>query len=122
MRKLAVAAVVAALAQAAPAGGEPQGTPAPKPAPVCLLTYMIETTKIVDPQTILFYMRDRKIWKNTLPYRCPGLAFNGFVYVTSVDEICGNMQRIRVLQSGEICELGPFTPYTPPAAPSPAHH
>ncbi len=49
------------------------------------------------------------MWRNTLKNPCPGLRFNGFVYTIRGDQVCGNMQTIRVLQTQEICMLGPFT-------------
>lgn len=88
---------------------------APHPPPVCLEVSRIDHTHVVDPRTILFYMRGGAIWKNTLPAACPDLIFNGFAFATSIDEICSNMQSFRVLYSGEVCMLGTFTPYTPAA-------
>jgi hypothetical protein len=81
---------------------------------VCLPTYMIDRTTIPDDSTILFHMRDGKVWKNSLPYPCVGLKIqNGFAYVTSIDEICSNLQTIRVLREQTVCMLGAFTPFEP---------
>jgi hypothetical protein len=106
-----------------------QNTPTPdaaKPHQVCIrpfdtATGSIDHTKVVDPQTVLFYMRDGKIWKNTLRGPCPGLEFHGFSFVTHYDEICSNAVSIQVIQTGQICQLGYFTPYTP-APETPAAH
>ncbi len=111
MKMLAVAATIAALtvSQALAQPGAPPSYSG-KPGPVCLYPYMIDHTHVVDPRTILFYMRDGKVWRNTMKTGCRGLMFHGFVYVTHFDELCSNMQSIRVIKTGEVCVLGTFTP------------
>ena len=102
---IAVASLMApfaALAAAAPPGN------------VCIRTLDIDHTKAPDNRTILFYMKDGKVWSATLTSYCPELVFNGFVYgPTPPDNICGNMQTIRVIRTGAICEMGPLVPETP---------
>jgi hypothetical protein len=88
-------------------------------APVCLgpvdmRTGSIDHTHVVDPQTILFYMRDGRVWKNSLKSPCPSLRFHGFRLRTGQEEVCSNAQSIQVLDTGEVCLLGEFTPFTPP--------
>jgi hypothetical protein len=107
-----------ASAQAQPAANSP--TDSGRGAPVCIRPFdaprgNLDHTHVVDRQTILFYMRDGKVWKNTLRTPCMGLLFHGFEFVTHQDEVCSNAQSIRVITTGEVCQLGPFTPYTPPA-------
>jgi hypothetical protein len=78
---------------------------------VCLYTYLIDSTDTPDESTIVFHMKDGKTWANKLPRRCPGLRFHGFSYVVrGNNEICGNLQSIRVLETGNVCLLGPFVP------------
>jgi hypothetical protein len=102
MRTLLV--LPALLALAAPAAAPP----------VCIRTLDIDHTKAPDNRTILFYMKDGKVWSTTLVSYCPELSFNGFVYgPTPPDNICGNMQTIRVIRSGAVCEMGPLVPVTP---------
>lgn len=85
-------------------------------APTCLYTYQIDHTKVVDSQTIDFRMRDGTVYRNVLQHKCTGLRFNGFVYRVQTDQICDNLQSIRVLQTNDICLLGAFTKLpTPPA-------
>ena len=85
-------------------------------APTCLYTYLIDRTKVVDAQTIDFRMRDGTVYRNVLQHKCTGLRFNGFVYRVQTDQICDNLQSIRVLQTNDICLLGAFTKLpTPPA-------
>lgn len=81
---------------------------------VCLWSRMIDHTKVVDTRTILFYMRNGKIWKNTLQSACPDLKYFGYVMVQRDSQICSNMQPITVIQTHEPCMLGTFEPYTPP--------
>jgi hypothetical protein len=76
---------------------------------VCLWAHNIDHTKIADPSTILFYMRDGKVWQNNLPVPCPALKMHGFVMIGHDEEFCGNAQGIHVLESGEVCRLGGFT-------------
>lgn len=119
MRTFAVASVLAAFV-AVPVVAQPAPTPAPTTGvgPVCLHPFSTPTdtinhTHVLDPQHVLFYMRDGKVWLNTLKGRCPGLMFHGFSFVTPEDDVCANSTPIKVIESGETCTLGPFTPYVP---------
>jgi hypothetical protein len=105
---------------ASPAIAQPALPPAATTGvgPVCLRPFdspqdILNHTHVLDPQHVLFYMHDGRVWLNTLKGRCPGLMFHGFSFVTPEDEICANSTPIRVLESGETCSLGPFTPYAP---------
>lgn len=120
MKIVAVAAVVAFATVQTAVAQTPAAATTRNGVPVCLESEFIDHTRTVDPKTILFYMRDGKIWQNTLPYPCPGLMFYGFVDVVRDNQICSNMQSIRVLVTHDVCTLGTFTPYTPP--PKPAGH
>jgi hypothetical protein len=85
---------------------------------VCIQAPFVDHTTVLSDTEILFYMKDRKIWKNTLPRACQGLKFEkGFSQVLHGDTICSNMHTIRVLNTGTPCNLGEFTPYTPPPKP-----
>ena len=57
---------------------------------VCLWTYMIDHTHVVNPRTVLFYTRDGHVWRNDLKSPCPGLDFHGFSFVSRSDQICSN--------------------------------
>jgi hypothetical protein len=114
MKKSLAAAWLLAAVGVAPALAQ---TGAPPQAPVCLQTFLIDHTHVVDPKTILFYMRDGTVWRNALIGTCPGLMFNGFVYVTPENDICAKQQSIRVLVTRDVCMLGEFTRYVRPAAP-----
>lgn len=84
--------------------------------PICLSIVRIDHTEVPNNRTILFYMQGGKIWKNTLPYTCPGLRLGAFSYspTPSGNEICENVQMIKAVESGVVCGLGSFEPYTPP--------
>jgi hypothetical protein len=89
-----------------------------KASPVCLETFRIDHTSVVDSKNILFHMKDGKVWHNALKNSCPALNFHGFVMdVHGADTVCSNQQAIKVLDSGQVCMLGEFTPYAPPPKP-----
>lgn len=84
----------------------------------CLPLTQISDTNVIDNKTILFKMNNGKIYRNVLPYSCPGLGFNqSFAYKTSLSVLC-DLDTITVLESdnrlGATCGLGKFEPYTPP--------
>ncbi|HEX3653843.1 MAG TPA: hypothetical protein VHU18_13570 [Rhizomicrobium sp.] len=86
----------------------------------CIRTTLIDRTKTPDDRTILFIMKNGAVYQSTLPTSCPELSFNGFSYVaTPPDQICGNLQSIRVIRTGSVCLLGPLVQITPKAAPNP---
>jgi hypothetical protein len=85
-------------------------------ASVCLSTRNItSTTPRDDGAAITFKMRDGSVWRNDLHGRCPDLRFDGFEWTIRNPDgsVCDNEQTIRVLRSGEICQLGKFTQITP---------
>ena len=113
--RTALAALLILIAGASSAGAQP----APK-TNVCLKTYLIDHTKAPNDRTIIFTMKNGAVYQSTLPTVCPQLSFNGFSYVaTPPDQICGNLQSIRVIRTGSVCLLGPLVQITPKAAPNP---
>ena len=86
--------------------------PAMAASTVCLQTNLIDRTTVVNPKTILFRMKDGKVWRSDMRTACISLKFYGFAYVTHDDQICGGSQSIRVLNTNEVCVLGKFTPET----------
>lgn len=104
----ALATALAGTALAQPATVMGSGT-------VCLKTILVDHTKIQDAHTVLYFMKDGSAWQSNLKEACTTLPHNGYIYMpTPPDNICGGLQMIRVIQTKEVCELGPFTPYTPP--------
>lgn len=110
-----VALIVAAGATHAPRAQ----AQAPNVAQACVYRPNIDHTRVLDDRTILFFMRDRAIYQNTLKDQCYSLkSVNRFAYgEASLHRICaGNW--ISVIQSvtpGAIsqnnsCRLGAFVP------------
>jgi hypothetical protein len=104
--------LISALALAALTGGVAlaQAPSATSLRPLCLWTYTIEGTTVVNPSTILFHTRDGRTYVNTLKAPCPGLMLHGFVYLTHSSEICSNAVPISVIETHQACALGVFEP------------
>lgn len=99
-----VVATPAAFAQSAPSG------------PVCIRTELIDHSRVKDDRTILFTMRDKKVWAAKLLGHCTDLRSNGFAYEPAQpSQICANLQTIHVLRTGAACMIGPIEPYAPPS-------
>ncbi len=99
---------------------EDESTSSAKPegAENCVSLQSIRKTRIVDDQTIIFYMRGGDVFVNSLPRRCPGLKRAGaYSYATSLSRLC-NTDIIRVLETfgsafprpAAACGLGFFSP------------
>jgi hypothetical protein len=89
-------------------------TPAQQAGQVCLSLREIQRTETPDDRTILFHMRDGKVWRNTLKQNCPMLRTSPYAQVLqNGDMVCANQQFIHVLQTGNTCTLGEFTPLAP---------
>lgn len=83
----------------------------------CIRTRSIRRTRVIDDSTIAFYMRNREVYLNLLPSRCPQLARNDrFAYesrggrLCSIDTITVLIQFAGRLESGFTCRLGEFHP------------
>lgn len=85
----------------------------------CIIASRIRSTKIVDDETILFYLGGSRVYQNVLPGECPRLKVNGrFAYeihssrlcfidtITVLDRFGGSFSR------GFTCRLGKFLPIT----------
>ena len=87
--------------------------------PVCLEINRIDHTEVLNDHQILFYMNGKKVWLNTLSNRCTTLTRqDGFAWDSSIPKYCENVELIRVLRSGQVCQLGAFTPYEKQPKPS----
>jgi len=83
----------------------------------CVDLKSIDHSHIVEDGFILFYMRNKKIYLNALPYTCPGLkSADTFMYRLSIQQLC-NVDVITVLyrmaggfSPGPSCGLGLFYP------------
>lgn len=83
----------------------------------CVSLARIDRTRIVNDQTILFYMLGPDVYVNYLPRRCNGLKrADAFSYATSLSQLC-HLDVIRGLRNfgGQLsptvaCGLGKFVP------------
>ena len=107
-----LAAALASILGAIPAFADPQSSSAdPDVAgPRCVRVVQIDHTQVLDNKTILFHLTGGRVLRNTLIDDCFGLRLStrGFTYLALNDEVCGNLQSIRVNDTGTICQLGPF--------------
>ena len=72
---------------------------------------VVSTTPSNDGRQLTFRLRDGRVLVNHLKGICNDLRFNGFVWVLhGTNDICEDMQTLRVLQSGQTCVLGKFEP------------
>jgi hypothetical protein len=92
----------------------------PAYANICLNSRDIVSATSKDGRVMVFTMRDGRVLRNHLQGVCPDLRFNGFVWVLhGNDDVCENMQSLRVLKSGQVCQLGKFEPPAPPKPAAP---
>ncbi len=78
---------------------------------ICLNVTEIRSSQAVDNRTIIYRMKDGKVWRNTLAAPCPELvSFSAGAYSQELhtDYLCANTQQI-TLKSGMVCQLGEFT-------------
>jgi hypothetical protein len=111
------AALLIGAAPAAPQKHEvPAATPAGK-AVDCISTSSIRSTHVRSDKVIDFVVAGGKIYRNELPYACPGLGFEErFLHKTSTSQYC-SVDTITVLRTGGMiegatCGLGDFQPVT----------
>lgn len=86
----------------------------------CVNTSSIDRTRVLDDRTILFFMRGRRVYRNYLPRKCPGLEREQrIMYKTQGSRLC-DIDTITVLEEwggrltpGFTCPLGAFIPITP---------
>ena len=101
-----VAAVAALTASAAPALA----------AATCIDTRDIKESHEVDKgKALIFTMKNGTVYRNDLKGACPDLQFNGYVWVVRNpnNTVCDNMTTIRVIRSGDICQIGEFVKQVP---------
>jgi hypothetical protein len=115
MRKLALALPLVLAA----ADRVPEATPAGKPQS-CIPLNFIRESRVRSDSVIDFVMRDRRVYRVTLPQGCPSLGFEQrFAYQTSLSQLCSTDIITVLYQSGPTrgasCGLAPFQPVTLPA-------
>lgn len=85
----------------------------------CVRVQSIDQIDIVDSDTMVFRMRGDEVYRNELPYNCPGLhQGDTLMYRTTVGQLC-SVDVITVLEDwgfgfapGASCGLGMFHPIT----------
>ena len=119
MRRLFAVALPTA---AAPTSARDRGLDVPPatsagPARTCLSLASIEETLVRSDRVIDFRTIGRRLYRVTLPQRCPGLGSERrFSYATSIGQLCAQ-DLITVLyvsgpMRGASCGLAPFQPVT----------
>lgn len=82
----------------------------------CIRLIRISSSRVIDDNHILFIMKGKKAYLNTLPRRCSRLGFEkSFSYKVSLNQLC-NVDIITVFDStggiqGPSCGLGKFVEY-----------
>jgi hypothetical protein len=117
--------LVASLAALSACASDPDRVPSsqrtwvPQGEPVsCITTRNIRSIHVVDDQTINFVMSSTRMFRNDLPNRCPGLAFNRAIKHNSrTSQLC-NVDTFTVIQGGGMprgatCGFGRFQPMVP---------
>jgi hypothetical protein len=94
----------------APQTMEVAATPGSPGSNVCLNVQDIRNTETPNDRTIVFYMRNGMVWRNTLKSVCPMLSVSPYTQKLQTDLVCANRQFIHVTMTGIDCVLGDFTP------------
>ncbi|HLY54393.1 MAG TPA: hypothetical protein VKS60_02480 [Stellaceae bacterium] len=113
--QIALALSIMLPALATTASADPAG-------PTCIRVRDIRSTSTPDDRTIIYWMKDGTKLASKLDSACIGLSFSGWVYAPDQNEmVCSNVQKIKLLQTNSLCQLGPFTPVAA-ATPAAASH
>lgn len=115
-RLLAVLPLLAAASAFGQDGDEDEGAFDRTPEN-CIIVSRIDETDAIDDQNIIFRMRGDRVYRNTLPRKCPGLAReNRIAYSTAAARLC-SIDTITVIEDfgvglrpGFTCRLGEFVP------------
>lgn len=91
-------------------------------ASTCLRLRDIQDASSKDGKNLVVTMRDGTVYNNRLQGVCSQLKFEGFVWVAHNDEVCDRENTIRVLNGGQVCQLGVFTPVPKKTVMPPAPH
>ena len=126
--RITVAACLLSLAAGVPViAQDGEDAPFDRTPEDCILSSSIDQTDAVDDQNLLFYMRNRGVYRNTLPRECPGLERNNrFSYklqgsrrlcstdmITVLEDSFGGFSGPVPFREGFTCRLGAFVPLSP---------
>jgi hypothetical protein len=125
---LRLAACAPALLAAAGALGQDDDAAFDRTPEDCIIVSNIDQTEAIDDHTIIFEMRGRRVYRNTLPRECPGLEReNRIGFETRTSRLCstdtitvledfggfGGGVGVGGLRRGFTCRLGEFVPMSP---------
>jgi hypothetical protein len=119
-----LAACLVPLLLALPAIGQDEEEAFDRTPKDCIMASSIRQTEAVDDQNVLFFMRDRSVYRNHLPRKCPGLEREDrFSYKLEGTRRLCSINTITVLEDsffggsglrdGFTCRLGEFVPLSP---------
>jgi hypothetical protein len=114
-----IAALAAAGASSAQEEADRESRDRDRNATHCVRVQSIDQIDIVDSDTMVFRLRGDDVYRNELPYNCPGLqSGDTLMYRTTVGQLC-DVDVITVLEDwgfgfapGASCGLGMFHPIT----------
>lgn len=109
MRLMLVATL--ALATSGQAATNRSGWVADGPPVNCISVNRLRTVRVIDDRTVDFELSGRRVYRNDLPFRCPGINFNrGFRHNSRSAQLC-SFNTFTVNSpgaSGPACRLGQF--------------
>ncbi len=83
----------------------------------CIIRNRVRQSVVRSDRVIDFEMQSGKVYRSTMPQRCPGLSFErAITYETSISQLCTSQivytlqNYAGVLQRGAGCTLGEFVP------------
>lgn len=85
----------------------------------CVEKSRLDGPQIIDEKTLIYRESGRRVWRNDLIGRCPGLSpMDTLIVDIYGSQLCRN-DHFRALEPGmripgPYCRLGPFTPYDKP--------
>jgi hypothetical protein len=112
-----IAGLLPLLAAASALGQDGEDKPFDRTPQDCVSVARVDQTDAIDDQNIIFRMRGNRVYRNTLPNKCPGLQReNRIAWATSTSRLC-SVDMITVLEDfgfgfrpGFTCRLGQFVP------------
>jgi hypothetical protein len=122
-----LAALLVPLLLALPASGQDDEETFDRTPRDCIQSSSIRDTQAVDDQNVIFFMRDRTVYRNHLPRKCPGLEREDrFTYKLEGTRRLCSINTITILEDnflgggglgglrdGFTCRLGEFVPLSP---------
>lgn len=108
------------LGAAAPAKDDPFAGRTMVATATCIDAFDRSNMRILDDRTIVYQAVGRRLWRNDLPERCPGLDRDPLLIVEQFgSQLCAN-DRFRAQDRlsnipGPYCRLGKFTAWDKPA-------